>query len=71
LKNNDLLRIAKMEDVHSFVNRQRSSFVARINQKENTSILKRLLYNDDDAKKRQNTVQSNIMSKNLKIIVEV
>ena len=52
LKNSDLLRIAKTEDVHSFVNRQRSSFVAKINQKENTSILKRLLYNDDDAKKR-------------------
>ena len=52
LKNSDLLRIAKTEDVHSFVNRQRSNFVAKINQKENTSILKRLLYNDDDAKKR-------------------
>ena len=52
LKNSDLLRIAKTEDVHSFVNRQRTNLVAKINQKENTSILKRLLYNDDDAKKR-------------------
>ena len=58
--NKDLLRMAKTEDIHSFVNEQRTNFVNKIVRKNNSSILKRLLFNDDDAKKRG--PQTNLLS---------
>ena len=58
--NKDLLRMAKTEDINSFVNEQRTNFVNKIVRKKNSSILKRLLFNDDDAKKRG--PQTNLLS---------
>ena len=58
--NKDLLRMAKTEDIHSFVNEQRTNFVNKIVRKDNFSISKRLLFNDDNTKKQG--PQTNLLS---------
>ena len=50
--NRDLLRMARTEDIHTFVSKQQEHFVMKIIRGENTSMQKRLLFNDNDAKKR-------------------
>ena len=49
--NRDLLRMARTEDIHTFVSKQQEHFVMKIIRGENTSMQKRLLFNDNDAKK--------------------
>ena len=62
--NEDLLEMAGTEDVHSFVGKQRLKFVTEIVQKDNKSIEKRVLFNNDDAIKRG--PKTNLMSMVLK-----
>ena len=50
--NNDLLQMAGTEDIVSFVGRQRASFVKKVIRLDNSSMQKRLMFNDDIAKKR-------------------
>ena len=58
--NNDLLRMAGAEDVHTFVGKQQVKFVMKVIRKDNESIQKRLLFNDNDATKRG--PKTNLMS---------
>ena len=58
--NNDLLRMAGTEDIHAFVCKQQVKFVTKVIRKENESIQKRLLFNDNEATKRG--PKTNLMS---------
>ena len=58
--NNDLLRMAGAEDIHAFVCKQQVKFVTKVIRKENESIQKRLLFNDNEATKRG--PKTNLMS---------
>ena len=58
--NNDLLRMAGAEDVHTFVCKQQVKFVMKVIRKGNESMQKRLLFNDNDATKRG--PKTNLMS---------
>ena len=58
--NNDLLRMAGAEDVHTFVCKQQVKFVMKVIRKGNESMQKRLLFNDNDATKRG--PKANLMS---------
>ena len=62
--NEDLLKMAGTENIHSFVGKQRLKFVTKIIRKDNTSIQKRLLFNNNDAIKRE--PKMNLMSTILK-----
>ena len=48
ITNQDLLRIGNTEDISDFIARQQRNYVIR---KENTSVLKRLMFNDDERHK--------------------
>ena len=58
--NNDLLRMAGAEDVHTFVCKQQAKFLMKVIRKGNESMQKRLLFNDNDATKRG--PKTNLMS---------
>ena len=58
--NNDLLRMAGAEDVHTFVCKQQAKFLMKVIRKGNESMQKRLLFNDNDATKRG--PKANLMS---------
>ena len=51
LSNDDLLRIGNTENVVQFIGRQQRNYAAHIIWKDNTSISKRLMFNDDQRKK--------------------
>ena len=46
--NQDLLRIGNTEDISDFIARQQRNYAAHVIRKENTSALKRLMFNDED-----------------------
>ena len=52
--------MAGAEDVHTFVSKQQVKFVMKVIKKDNESIQKRLLFNDNDATKRG--PKTNLMS---------
>jgi len=58
--NKDLLRMAGTEDIHAFVSKQQVKFVTKVIRKDNSSMQKRLLFNDNDAIKRG--PKTNLMS---------
>ena len=49
ITNDDLLRMAGAEDVHTFVGKQQVKFAMKVIPKDNESIQKRLLFNDNEA----------------------
>ena len=59
----DLLRISKTSSLKIFIEKQQLKYIAHIIRKNNSSISKRLLFNDDSSKKPgpQTTVISNII----------
>ena len=62
--NKDLLRIADTTDLVSYIKRQQRNYVCHIVRKDNTSIVKRLLFNADNAKKPgpKTTLLSSVLS---------
>ena len=62
--NEDFIEMTRTEDIHSFVGKQRLKFVTKIIRKDNTSIQKRLLFNNNEAIKRG--PKTNLMSTILK-----
>ena len=63
LTNEDLLRISKTPPLKIYIRKQQLKYVAHIIRKENTSISKRLLFNDDISRKPgpQTTVINNVL----------
>ena len=63
LTNEDLLRISKTPSLKIYIRKQQLKYVARIIRKENTSISKQLLFNDDISRKPgpQTTVINNVL----------
>ena len=61
--NNDLLRISNTPDICTFVRNQQSIYVKKILLKNNDSIVKRLLLNDDASRKpgRQTTLLRSVL----------
>ena len=55
LSNEDLLRLGKTENISTFVSRMQRNYAAHIVRKENTSILKRVMFNDDDRRRTGRT----------------
>ena len=51
LSNEDLMSIGKTEDIPTFVTRMQRNYAAHIIRKDNTSILKRAMFNDDDRRR--------------------
>ena len=51
LSNNDLLNKCKTESIMEFVKRQQRNYVAHIIRKDDTSISKRLLFNNNHTRK--------------------
>ena len=51
ITNQDLLRIGNTEDISDFIARQQRNYAAHVIRKENTSALKRLMFNDDERHK--------------------
>ena len=62
--NKDLLRIANTTDLVSYIKRQQRNYVCHIVRKDNTSIVKRLLFNANNAKKPgpKTTLLSSVLS---------
>jgi hypothetical protein len=62
--NKDLLRIANTTDLVSYIKLQQRNYVCHIVRKDNTSIVKRLLFNANNAKKRgpKTTLLSSVLS---------
>ena len=55
LSNEDLLRLGKTENIPTFVARMQRNYAAHIIRKENTSTLKRAMFNDDDRRRTGRT----------------
>lgn len=51
LTNDDLLRICETDSIKSYVSRQQRNFVAHMVRKEDTSMVKRLLFNNNESRK--------------------
>ena len=51
LTNEDLLRISKTTTLKAYVHKQQRNYVSHLVRKENTSIVKRLLFNNDASHK--------------------
>ena len=51
-RNEDLLRMAKTISLESYVNKQQRNYLAHIIRKENSSIIKKLLFEDNSSKKQ-------------------
>jgi hypothetical protein len=51
LTNEDLLRISKTTTLKAYVHRQQRNYVSHLVRKENSSIAKRLLFNNDTSHK--------------------
>ena len=49
----DVLDICKTEDVLDFIRRRQESYLAHIARQKNTSIIKRLLFNDNENRKKE------------------
>ena len=65
LTNKELLRICKTEDIHhQFVARQQRNFVAHIIRSSNERLLKRLLFNSNDARQpgRRTTLYKTVLT---------
>ena len=60
--NEDLLKIAQTTDLNTFIKQQQRNYVCHIVRKDNSSIVKRLLFNNNTATKRgpQTTVLSEV-----------
>ena len=52
LSNSKILEIRGTEDVLDYVKRMQANYLGHIARQKNTSIVKRLLFNDDQNKKR-------------------
>ena len=63
LTNEELLRMGKTTDIAAFVKRQQRNYLAHIVRKDNSSIVKRLLFNNDIGHKpgRQATLLTAVM----------
>ena len=61
--NEDLLKIAQTTDLNTFIKQQQRNYVCHIVRKDNSSIVKRLLFNNNTATKRgpQTTVLSEVL----------
>ena len=61
--NADLLRMSKTMPLESFVHKQQRNYVGHIVRKDNTSIVKRLMFNDDTSHKQgpQNTMLTSVI----------
>ena len=55
LSNEDLLRLGKTESISTFVSRMQRNYASHVVRKENTSTLKRLMFNDDDRRRTGRT----------------
>ena len=64
LTNADLLRVSGTEDLRGFIQRQQRNYVGHVIRKDNTSIVKRLLFNDDASHKpgRMTTLLSSVLT---------
>ena len=60
--NNDLLRMAGAEDIHTFVCKQQVKYVSKVIRKENESIQKQLLFNDNESTKPKTNLMSSILN---------
>lgn len=61
--NHDLLQKSKSESINRYVQRQQRNYVAHTIRKPDTSIIKRLLFNDDQSRKkgRKMTIYSSVI----------
>jgi len=61
--NDDLLRISQTTDLTTYIKRQQRTFVCNIVRKDNTSIVKRLMFNSDASHKPglQTTLLSSVL----------
>ena len=65
MTNEDLLRVSGTEDLRCFIQRQQRNYVGHVIRKENTSIVKRLLFNKNTSCKpgrTKTTLLSSVMS---------
>ena len=62
LSNKDLLHVCQTEDIHHFADRQQKKFVAHVIRSENERMIKRLLFNGNDARRpgRRTTVYNTV-----------
>ena len=51
LTNADLIRIAKTTDLKTYVKQQQLNYMRKVVNKDNTSIVKQLIFNSDKSKK--------------------
>ena len=58
LSSDDVLHICNTEDVLQYVKRQQGNYLAHIARQSNTSIVKRLLFNDDRNRKRGRPIKT-------------
>jgi len=63
LTNNDLMRIANTVDLRTYIKDQQRSFVGKVINKDNTCIIKRLMFNSNEARKTgpQSTLLSSVV----------
>ena len=67
-RNEDLLRMAKTDSLHTFVRKQQLKYVTSIIEKDNNSVVKRLLFDDNRSISPQLSLMSSVMkNKNLTI----
>ena len=64
LTNENLLSMANTIDLSTFIRKQQQSYVGKIIRKDNQSLVKRLLFNNDCSRKpgRQLTLLSNVLN---------
>ena len=63
LSNKDLLHMCQTEDIHQFAARQQNKFVAHVIRSENGRLIKRLLFNGNEARRpgRRTKVYNTVM----------
>ena len=58
MSSEDVLRVCKTEDILQYVKRQQQKYLGHIARQKNTSIVKRLLFNDNTNKKRGRPIKT-------------